>query len=288
MDHSNGAAPKRGGGAWRVVFVIALIVLIGSLIALGVIAFSYFQGQMKYGDIAKESGIDADDVSRRSVAELTVNWDELLKANADTVAWLYIPGTNVNYPVVKGPDNDYYLTHDFDGEAGWLANYGAVFMDYRNNPDWSDALYFTYGHHMNDGSMFADLAGFTDQARFDECRTVYVLSPKGNFKLRTFAMLHVNADETIVQSGFASAEDMTKYIQDKIDQSVVNPGDIPTADKIKKAFAFATCDNLYTDGRYILYAYVEETSAEGLSGDLGLQTADGQTTGFVNDLAMEG
>ncbi len=282
---AQGTSNQKGSKGWRAVFVIALIVLLVSLGALGVIAFSYFQGQMKYGKVADDSGFDVNDLNGQ-LSEVKVDWNALLTANPDTVAWVYVPNTNINYPVVQAEDNDYYLTHDFDGEAGWLANYGAVFMDYRNNPNWTDQLYFIYGHHMNDGSMFADLGGLSEQARFDECRTVYLLSPKGNFKLRTFAMFHAEADATIVQATFATPEEMTAYVQDKINRSVVDPGPIPEAKDITKVFALATCDNLSTDGRYILYAYVEQTSAEGLSGALGISEDGGQASGFVNDLGV--
>lgn len=277
---------QAGGGTWRVVFIVSLIVLIASLAALGAIAFSYFQGQAKYEEVAASADFDTDDVEQKELAEVSVDWNALLAANSDTVAWLYIPNSNINYPVVRADDNEYYLTHDFDGEAGWLANYGAVFMDYRNNPDWSDQSYFIYGHHMNDGSMFADLAGMTGQDRFDECRTVYLLTPTGNFRLRTFAMDHVSNDEAIVQSSFESPEAMAAYVQDKIDQSVVDPGAIPAASEMGKIVALATCDNLYSDGRYILFAYVEQTSAEGLTGELGIDAADGQANGFVNELQV--
>lgn len=287
MTRYDAEKKRKGGRGWRAVFVIALIVLIASLATLGVIAFSYLQGQWKYGKVADDAGFDPNDATT-SISEVSVDWEALLEVNGDTVAWLYVPNTSINYPVVRAEDNDYYLTHDFDGSQGWLANYGAIFMDYRNKPDWSDQSYFIYGHHMNDGSMFSDVAGMTDQARFDECRTLYLLTPTGNFKLRTFAMLHVSADDKIVQTGFESAEDMAEYVQDKIDQSVVDPGSIPDAAKIEKTVALATCDNLYTDGRYILYAYVEETTAEGLTGVLGISTEDGQANGFVNDLMMEG
>lgn len=273
------------GGVWRVVFVVALIVFIASLIALGAIAYSYFEGQMKYGKVADDAGFDPADVE--GLSEVNVDWDALLAVNGDTVAWLYVPNTNINYPVVRGSDNEYYLTHDFDGAQGWLANYGAVFMDYRNEPDWSDQSYFIYGHHMNDGSMFADVAGMTSQARFDECRTLYVLSPSGNFKLRTFAMVHVPADDPLVQMRHDSPEDMASYVQDKIDRSVVNPGDVPEASEILQTFALSTCDNLYSDGRYVLFAYIEEMSAEGLSGSLGIEASDGKPNGFVNDLAQD-
>lgn len=283
----NGTRQKRSRNGWRIVFIVALIVLIVSVISLGVVGFSYLQGQMKYSAAAAKAGFDANDITEEHLDEVKVDWDALLAVNSDTVAWVYMPNTNINYPVVQAEDNDYYLTHDFDGDQGWLANYGSVFMDYRNNPAWTDQSYFMYGHHMNDGSMFADLAGLTDQARFDECRVIYLLTPTGNFKLRTFAMLHVAADDAIVQTNFATAADMTAYVQDKIDRSVVDPGQIPAASGMKKIFALATCDNLYSDGRYILYAYVEKTSAEGLTGDLGIDAPDGEANGFVNDLTLE-
>ena len=287
MAQHSETQPSIGKGVWRVVFVIAIIVLVASLIGLGAMAFSYLQGQMKYDEVAKTSGFDADDIESAELAEVTVDWDALLAANPETVAWLYVPHTNINYPIVQHSDNDYYLTHDFDEDAGWLANYGAVFMDYRNKADWSDQMYFIYGHHMNDGSMFTDLAGMTEQARFDECRTLYLLTPKGNFKLNSFAMQHIEADEEVVQQNFPKAEDMVAYVQSAIDRSTADPGDIPKAADIDKVFALATCDNLTTDGRYILYAYVEETTAKGLTGDLGLSESEGQTTGFANDLQVE-
>lgn len=275
---------------WRTVFIVALIVFVVSLAALGVIGYSYLQGQQKYGGVAETanvSDLDSTLTSQVAVTEIDdvvkVDWDALLAVNPDTVAWVYVPGTVISYPVVKGEDNERYLTYDFDGAAGWLANYGAIFMDYRNNPDWSDQLYFIYGHHMNDGSMFADLVKLEDQARFDASRTVYILSPKGNFRLRTFAINHVPADAEIVQSKFASSEAMQEYIEEKIASSIASAQDLPDVSKMNKVFALATCDAT-SWGREILYAYVEDTSVEGLSGEIGIKTSDGNASGFVEEL----
>ena len=278
---------KKRGGPWRVVFVLALIVFIASIAALGVVAFSYIQGQMKYNAIAEQSSFEPDDLTGKELKDASVDWGALLVVNGDTVGWIYMPNTVINYPVVQGPDNDYYLNHDFEGAQGWLANYGTVFLDYRNKPDWTDQVNFVYGHHMHDGTMFSDLAGLDDQARFDECRTVYLLSPSGNFKLRTFALVHVPADAEIVLTGFSDPQEMTAYVQDKINRSVVEPGPIPAASEIKRVFALATCDNLSADGRYVLYAYIENTSAEGLKGTLGVETGEGQAGEIVNDLIVE-
>ena len=234
------------------LFALAAVVLVAALATLGAIWFSYHQGQQKYAELAEYA-----DAGSGAESEIVVDWDALRAINPDVVAWLLIPGTNVNYPIVKGADNEYYLSHDFGGEAGWLAQYGAVFMDWRNNPDWSDESYFMYGHHMIDGSMFAGIADMADQARFDACRTILLASPDGNFRLRSYSLVHCSDDDPIVETGFASGDAMTAYIQDKIERSVVDVGEIPAASEITKSFAFATCDNVST-GRYVLYAYVEE------------------------------
>ena len=284
---------RRKKGPWKAVFIIALIVLVASLGTLGVIGFSYFQGQQKYQSVSQLANVGEGTVLPDSAGadiepgKLNVDWAALKAANPDTVAWVYIPGTTISYPVVQGTDNDYYLTHDFDGEAGWLANYGAIFMDYRNNPNWSDQCYFIYGHHMNDGSMFAGIVDLTDQARFNECRTVYLMSPNGNFKLRTFALAHCSADDEIVRSSFDSPEQKSEYIGQALANDVVQVADRPPAESIDKIFAFATCDN-ESWGRYVLYAYVEDSSVSGLTGTVGLDESDGSTKGFSESLDAAG
>ena len=281
---------RRRRWPWIVVFAIAIIVLVVSLVVLGLIALSYHEGQQRYGEIAETAKFDPPSAGSAGaevdVKELTVDWNALKKANPDTVGWLYIPDTPINYPVVQGGDNEFYLYHDFDGEAGWLAEYGAIFLDHSNNPKWTDPLNFVYGHHMNDGSMFACITGFVDQSEFDAHRIVYLLTPSGNFKLRGFALLHCPADEQIVLSTFKDKSEMTAYVQDKIDRSEVDVGKIPEASQLDRVFAFATCDNT-SDGRYVLYAYVLDTSVEELTGKVGIDEKEGETSGLVEDLEVD-
>ena len=74
---------------------------------------------------------------------VNVNFDELKKKNSDTVGWIKVDNTNINYPVVKCSNNDFYLNHGFDekwNDAGW------IFMDYRNNPVNFDKNTVIYGH----------------------------------------------------------------------------------------------------------------------------------------------
>lgn len=85
---------------------------------------------------------------------LNVNFDKLKNTNSDTVGWLNVSGTNINYPVVQAKDNSYYLTHSFDktyNKAGW------VFMDYRNKMDNLNKNTIIYAHSRVNNTMFGSL-----------------------------------------------------------------------------------------------------------------------------------
>lgn len=283
MGHAAGTERRaRARRRWTVVAVVAAAVLACAVAALGALWLSYHQGQQRNAELAELAGMSGA-AGDAPPASLDVDWDALLAANPDTVAWVYVPGTAINNPVVQGDDNEHYLLYDFDGSQGWLADFGTVFMDWRNDPDWADQAYFIYGHHMSDGSMFAGIDAMKDQARFDASRTVYLLSPSGGFKLRTFSLVHCAADDPLVQIGFDTPGDMAAYVQDKIDRSVVDVGEVPPAGDIRKLFAFATCDSA-SAGRYVLYAYVEEADVEDLSGDVGIARDGGDAAGFIADL----
>lgn len=253
---------KRTRRRWRVVFWIALFVLVAALAVLGYIVYGYWAGQQNYQKAEEASGFEFPRRESQVVlADLTLDWDALRAINPDIVAWVYFPGTNINYPVVQGADNDHYLKYDFYGGTNAFVSVGAIFLDHTNAADFSDANNVVYGHHLNDGTMFSALAGLSDQTKFSEARTVYVLTPTQNFRLRTFALVHCAADDAIVQTSFATPEDQAKYIQDKIDRSVVDVLDTPDAASVTKSFAFSTCDNTANNGRYVLFSYVEEQAA---------------------------
>ncbi len=279
-------------GPWRVVFWVSLIIFVCALIALGVIGFSYWQGQKLNDEVAEVAFVEPADIEGVALSDLTVDWDALLAINPDTVAWLYIPGTEINYPVVQGEDNDWYLTHDFKGSEGLIATFGSVFLDYRNSEFFSDANNFMYGHNLNDGSMFADIADWIKTDGFNENRTVYVLTPQGNFKLNTFALIHCAADDPLVQTSFNTEEERVAYIQDKIDRSLYSVTDIPAPADMGKLFTFSTCDNLPSDGRIVLFSYVQDstTSNGGVSASEGTTVDPGAvdaTSNAAEEMAAE-
>ncbi len=292
-NSKNGKPRKKG--PWRVVFWIALVALLVSLVALGAIAYSYWQGQNAYDAVAEEVFTPPADLEGASLADLKVDWDRLKAINPDTVGWVYIPGTSVNYPIVHTTNDDKYLTTDFNGQQTWGATYGSIFLSAANAPDFSDANNIVYGHHLNNGSMFAAIAGFDNADQFNAHRTVYILTPQGNYKLRSFSLVHVAADDPLAQTVFASEEERTAYAQDKITRSVVAASGIPAAADITRMFAFATCDNLPSDGRYVLYGYIAESTVAGVvpagaaqeAAATGAEAVDPGTAGAIEESVKE-
>ncbi|MEG2458824.1 MAG: sortase [Raoultibacter sp.] len=252
--------PPKKGGPWRIVFGVAFIVLVLSLIGLGVMGFSYWQGQNTYKEIAQEAFPEPKDPAALQLADMTLDWDALRKVNPDVVGWIYVPGTVANYPIVHTTNNEKYLTTDFRGDPGFLAQFGSIFLSAENTPSFLDANNIVYGHHMNDGSMFAFISGLFDNKAFNEHRTIYILTPDGNYKLSTFSLIACKDDDPLAQPSFATPADLQAYVQDKIDRSVVTPTEPIDPAAVTRVFSLITCDNVTDAGREVLFASVVEST----------------------------
>jgi len=101
---------------------------------------------------------------------------QLYEFNSDFVGWIEVLGTDVNYPVVRGLDNSFYLRRTFLGKPNRA---GSIFMDYRAAPDFSTPLTVLYGHNMRDGSMFGSLKRFADEAFLEENTEIRVFTACG-------------------------------------------------------------------------------------------------------------
>lgn len=260
LNYSKNSGSRRSRkNPWRVVFVVSLVVLIAALIGLGAIAFQYISQQRAYDDLEQYASLS--DSENMTLADLTVDWDALRAVNPDIVAWVYIPDSPINYPVVQGDDNEEYLHKAFDGSTGWLASAGTIFLDSTNSPDFSDQNSALYGHHMNDGSMFASLSDWQNNDEYNAHRDIYVLTPQGNYRLKTFALVKTTGDDALVQTTFSSDESYQSYIQDKLDRSVTTQqGEVLSAADIRQSMLFSTCEYSQADGRAVLFAAVVETT----------------------------
>ena len=120
-----------------------------------------------------------------------VDFAALQAINPDIVAWLRIPGV-LEYPVVRGEDNSYYLNHTVQKTYNIA---GSIFLDYRNERDFSDSKNIIYGHNMKDGSMFQGLHKYENEQYLETHNKVYLYLPEG--QTLTYSVIrcgYVNAD----------------------------------------------------------------------------------------------
>ena len=115
--------------------------------------------------------------------------------NPDIAAWLRLPNTEIDYPVVRGADNTFYLDHDVMKKK---AASGSLFIDSGNSGGFTDFNTVIYGHNMNNGSMFGQLGKFADPAFFDGNAAGRLFLPDCTYALEIFACMGVNHDDAFI------------------------------------------------------------------------------------------
>jgi len=120
---------------------------------------------------------------------LAVDWDGLLARNQDVVAWIHMPGTNINYPVLAGTTNEEYLRLDLDRQHSVA---GSIFLEENNANNFADLNTILYGHHMFNGSKFADIHAFIDGTiRIDDVPYIYLYLPDGRVSVYQIIGAHL-------------------------------------------------------------------------------------------------
>ncbi|MGN0395378.1 MAG: class B sortase [Coprococcus sp.] len=115
---------------------------------------------------------------------IPVDFKALTDINPDIYAWIYVPGTDVDYPVLQNENDGYYLTHDSEGE---YSVDGAIYTETANSKEFDDFNTVIYGHNMKNGSMFSSLHNYEDPDFFDDNRYVYIYTPDAILVYKIYA-----------------------------------------------------------------------------------------------------
>lgn len=118
----------------------------------------------------------------------------LKSAYPDAIGWLYIPDTAINYPLMQGNDNDYYLHHAYDGSK---LTAGSIFLDCRCENRLLNPINIVYGHNMKNGSMFAGLLKYGDTAYCDEHRYGWLATESIVYRIDFFSLAKVDREDAI-------------------------------------------------------------------------------------------
>ncbi len=177
-----------------------------------------------------------------------MDFTSLLAVNDDIVGWILAEGRSIDYPVVRGEDNEYYLTRLFNNKKNKL---GTLFVDYRNHDNFSDKNTVIYGHNMKDGSMFATLAEYKDQKYYESFPTMVLYTPDGDFMIELFAGIVADGNYEFVRFEFQDDGDFLEYISTLKEESTFESKTIVKPDD--RIITLCTCSYEFNNARYALF-----------------------------------
>lgn len=165
----------------------------------------------------------------------------LKETNPDTVGWLTVNNTTVNYPVVQAVNNSYYLNHDFNKHSNSL---GWIFMDYRNNPLDLDQNTVIYGHNLaKDKIMFGNLSATLNPNWYSNAKNQYITfnTASGDMQWRIFSIYKIAATNDYLYNKFDTQEQFLEFANKMKSRSIHDFGvEIKENDKM---ITLSTCQN---------------------------------------------
>lgn len=280
------AARRRRRIIWLIIPCVLLTVTIAGV---GWYCWPYIEGDMEYSALREYAPLPDDAiqeapegaVQEAQAAEVAtetgdpnmnrqIDWAGLSAINPDIIGWIYIPNTNVDYPVVQASPDDpnKYLHTTFEGRVRYPNNEGCIFVDASAYGEGFSYIAPTlYGHWQNNKSMFTNLSPNYHLETLLNQDEIYIYTPTGTIHLKAFAANLVNADTERIRTEFNGVVDLRSWIVEKMGDSEAvsyDPGNIP------QLFTLCVCNfsGTYAHARTLTYAQVvEDTRPEAVKTD---------------------
>lgn len=193
----------------------------------------------------EESGEEEATVAGVPIPAKNLDWEDITAENPDIYAWLYVPGTDVDYPVFQSAEDDtYYLEHNIDGSPGLP---GCVYSEHAyNGTDFTDNNTVLYGHTMKNGTMFTSLHNFEDENLFSKDNYIFIYTPEKVFVYEIFGAyetspIHLLANSDMTDPDVYDEYLMTVFSNAKYNGRVVNIRDDIKVTKKDRIITLSTC-----------------------------------------------
>jgi len=152
---------------------------------------------------------------------INVDFNDLKQKNSDTIGWINVNNTNINYPIVQTDNNDYYLNHSFDkssNEAGW------VFLDYRNNSSFSDKNTIIYAHSRLDKTMFGSLSKALNPGWHEnkDNHIIRISNEEENSLWQIFSVYVIETESYYITTSFSDDTSYLEFLNTMKDRSKYN------------------------------------------------------------------
>ncbi len=240
----------------KLVFIISLLALIASSLYM----INYFRESDTQNDIVESvRDVYKEEVTEKDDDGVFLSFEDVIKKNGDTKAWLTIGGTSVNNPVVLGKDNDFYLKHNFLKEK---SRYGTLYFDAASEitDNVVSQNLVIYGHEMKDGSMFGTLKRYKNVNFYKQNPTFTMRTLYDDATYKIFSIFITNAspeqDNGFVfeyrTPEFLSQDNFLAFVAQLKERSIINTGvDVIEDDQI---VTLSTCTGEFTDARLVIVA----------------------------------
>lgn len=242
---------KRLKKTHKFIIFILLIVIAVSIIYIA----NYYSDKeevVQESEILNTIEIDETQITPEKT-ERMLQVEELSKENSDIVGWIEIEGTNINYPVLQGEDNNFYMNRNFQKEE---SVYGSLFLDADfdwNNPS-SNLL--IYGHNIQDGSMFHNLLNYADEEYYKEHPNIRFTTAKEDVTYEIIAAFRSRVYYKSEQDVFRyyyfvnpeSKEEYDEFVENAKEASLYDTG--KTAEYGDQLITLSTCSYHTEDGRF--------------------------------------
>ncbi|MFA5602256.1 MAG: class B sortase [Bacilli bacterium] len=228
------------------------IKLLITIIFIIIIALCFFYNDYKNRKIneeIKEIYYQKEDEKDEEENSFQQKFDPLLKINKDVIGWIRIPETNIDYPVLKTNNNDYYLRHNIMREK---TSVGSIFMDFRNKGDGTDRHSIIYGHRTNNKTMFTGLMNYKDKEFFYRNNIIIFNILEEEIKWEIFSAYITSIDFYYIITKFNSDQEFLKFINMIQDKSEYKTDVVLEADD--KILTLSTCTYELEDARFVIHA----------------------------------
>ena len=263
---------KQKKNSWKIVYVLLIVLCLACIGGM----LLYLQKAQKdeaameeqqevlqeqFTDQQAEAGSETPEIEK---AELPIDFEGLWEVNPEIYAWLRVPDTNIDYPVLQHMEDDqsYYLTRDIYGKSNQA---GSIYTEYYNSRDFQEPNTVLYGHNMKNGSMFHNVRYFADREYFDEHEELYIYLPDKILKYQIIACYEYDDRHLLGSFDFHDEAVFAEYLEDIMNPrsmyAMIREGvELTTEDKL---VTLSTCVANKPNNRRLLQAVlVEEIEAE--------------------------
>lgn len=238
---TRGKRMKKNNNTKIIFYFIIYFLLFFVLIYSGIKIYEWYRDKNKNNEIAKKiKETVIVESNGENEEEYLIDFDKLKEQNNEAIAWIKVNNTNIEYPVVKTKNNEFYLNHSFDKSenlGGW------IFADYKNKFNGTDKNIVIYGHNMKDNSMFGTMQKILNPEWYNnEENTNIILKTEGeNYIYKVFSIYRIENEDYYIKTEFNNDSEFEQFLNTLKARSIKDFNmDMLESDSI---LTLSTCDN---------------------------------------------